>query len=482
MGKWTLGHHDEVLQSKMKNLVIGAVQRIKLEAGEPPISYETFVEGLDEGDSFTATLVEVLVKEMADRRTRTSQLDRRLISERTAKSLRMQAAPLHVYSSRRHNNRNRSGYTVADLVAEITDEEDEPTDTRDSQHVDTLWDGEGARLNTELYEAYVPTSYAAPSFAPSPQLLDRLRHSETTGDSDVGEPIVLPVSPRSVSPPLRSLSHRSGSRSHGTGIGASLSRSDSTRRPARSRTVDFNEFTARRRSSIRQTSQEQTQVRAEPEESTDGTWRFRLTRGGSLRDGQPPLASPSSAHTPAVVPAHLLLRGEIPRTLDTSEGHSDSNADLPSAASSSSSGPSSSQTWYALTTGQSTAVDDTNTLTTRRSSISDINEARRQVIAPRLRRGGIRPPETLLSRYASPAAFEAMPPSPPPPDLHPPPADSILNVLRHSRPEMSDTSREMLASFLGRREQPDGGSTSQLPTPRSVTPVLDPAEAHENPW
>ena len=40
----------------------GAVKRIKLEAGEAPIAYEAFVEELDEGDSFTATLIEVLVK------------------------------------------------------------------------------------------------------------------------------------------------------------------------------------------------------------------------------------------------------------------------------------------------------------------------------------------------------------------------------------------------------------------------------------
>jgi len=475
----------------------GAVKRINRESGEPPISYETFVEELDEGDSFTATLVDVLVKEMADRRTRTSFLDRRLISEHTAKSLRMQAAPLHVYSSRRHNGRFRSGYTVTDIVAEITDEEDEPTDARDSQHADALWDGEGARLNTELYEAYVPTSYAAPSYGRSPQLLDRLRPSNATplatGDSDVGEPIVLPISPRSISPPLRSLSHRSGSRSRGTGIGASLSRSDSIRRPARSRTVDFNEFTSRRRSSMRQTSQDQPQVRAEPEESTDGTWRFRLSRGGSLRDGQPPLASTSSVHTRAVVPAHYLSRPEVagsfPWAADTSEEPSDSNADLPSAASPSSSGPSSSQTWFALTAGQSTMpADEANTLTTRRSTISDINEARRQVIAPRLRRGGVRPPETLLSRYASPAALEVPErhgrrlSSPPRSDLHLPSTTSMVNMLRDNRPDVGDVTREMFVSLLGEPEEPEEGSTSQLPTPRSVTPIPDPVDARENPW
>ena len=414
---------------------------------------------------------------MADRRTRTSLLDRRLISERTAKSLRMQAAPIHVYSGRRHS-RFRSGYTVTDIVADVTDEEDDPVDTRVLPD-ETIWEAEGARLNTELYDAYAPAYIRSP-------VLERIRPpTETsplaTGESDVAEPIVLPVSPRSVSPPLHSLSHRSGLRSHGSGIGASLSRSDSIRRPARSRTVDFNEFTRRRRSSMRQDSHESNSVRAEAEDSADGTWRFRLSSSGSSRDSQPPLASPSSLRTPSVVPAQYLGRGHS--WADTAEAALESNTDLPSTASSSSSGPSSSQTWFALTAGQpATTVDEASTHSMRRSTISDIHEARRQVIAPRLRRGGVRPPETLLSRYASPAALEGRDvlPTSPPPFSRPP---SLIQVLRQQdAPEMDNPAREMLLNLLNEPEQLDGGSTSQLPTPRSVTPVPDPAETHENPW
>jgi hypothetical protein len=40
----------------------GAVKRSRLEKLEPSISYETFVEDLDPGDSFTTTLTELLVR------------------------------------------------------------------------------------------------------------------------------------------------------------------------------------------------------------------------------------------------------------------------------------------------------------------------------------------------------------------------------------------------------------------------------------
>ena len=40
----------------------GAVKRAKLEKVEPTITYEAFVEDLDRGDSFTTSLIEVLVK------------------------------------------------------------------------------------------------------------------------------------------------------------------------------------------------------------------------------------------------------------------------------------------------------------------------------------------------------------------------------------------------------------------------------------
>lgn len=361
-------------------------------------------------------------------------------------------------------------------MPDITDEEDDPTDARLPD--ETIWEAEGARLNTELYDAYAPAYVRSPG-------LDRTRPTETsplaTEESDIVEPTVLPVSPRSVSPPLRSLSHRSSLRSHGSSIGASLSRSDSLRRPARSRTVDFNQFTQRRRSSMRQDSNEPDSVRAEAEDSADGTWRFRLSRSGSSRNSQVPLASLSSLRTPSVVPAHYLGRG-YPWAADTAEAATEGNTD-PLNAASSSSGPSSSQTWFALTAGQPTPPgEEASTLSTRRSTISDIHEARRQVIAPRLRRGGIRPPETLLSRYASPAALEGRDdlPTSPPPFPHPP---SLIQVLRQQdAPELENPAREMLLNLLNEPELLDGGSTSQLPTPRSAIPTPAPTETHEAAW
>ena len=40
----------------------GALKRSKIEKSEPTITYEAFVEELDGGDSFTASLIDVLVK------------------------------------------------------------------------------------------------------------------------------------------------------------------------------------------------------------------------------------------------------------------------------------------------------------------------------------------------------------------------------------------------------------------------------------
>ena len=41
---------------------VGAIERSRKEKGEPTITYEAFVNEFDAGDSFTATLVDVLVK------------------------------------------------------------------------------------------------------------------------------------------------------------------------------------------------------------------------------------------------------------------------------------------------------------------------------------------------------------------------------------------------------------------------------------
>ncbi|KAI0080799.1 hypothetical protein K474DRAFT_98140 [Panus rudis PR-1116 ss-1] len=185
MGRWTLDHYDEVLRNKMKSLVNGACKRIQLEEGEPSISYEAFVENLDEGDSFTTSLIDILVREMAERRTRPEESDRRLISERTAKALRLQSTPLQVYRSRPYRTLNRrynpsfnpSDYLTAPPdVMELSDTEDDFGATTGANAV------EGARLPTELFDAY-STFHT---------LDGALSHS--------GEPAVIPTAGRPLTP------------------------------------------------------------------------------------------------------------------------------------------------------------------------------------------------------------------------------------------------------------------------------------------
>ena len=70
---------DDVLHFKIKNLVYvkdintftlplihdprsGAIKRSALEKTEPTINYESFVNELDTGDSFTTSLIDILVK------------------------------------------------------------------------------------------------------------------------------------------------------------------------------------------------------------------------------------------------------------------------------------------------------------------------------------------------------------------------------------------------------------------------------------
>ncbi|KAF8525285.1 hypothetical protein JB92DRAFT_2702520, partial [Gautieria morchelliformis] len=85
-------YYDQVLGSKLKSLVCGAIARANLEKDDPQaaptISYESFVQDLDHGDSFTTTLVDILVKELAERKARPSSPDRHMVAERTVISLR----------------------------------------------------------------------------------------------------------------------------------------------------------------------------------------------------------------------------------------------------------------------------------------------------------------------------------------------------------------------------------------------------------
>ncbi|KAI0044595.1 hypothetical protein FA95DRAFT_244359 [Auriscalpium vulgare] len=259
MGKWTGEYYDDVLGAKIKSLVAGAVKRSKLDKGEPSITYESFVEDLDPGDSFTTSITELLVKEMADRRTRQAAAERRLIADRTAKGLRLLAAPNRVHRDRsvRGLLGRRASLNLTDYLAAPPEEMDMDSETDAS--LDSLLDPEGARLNSELHEAYASPSYVSTEHAGPytsrarhfaarayrTQHAQAQGHAQPTSGHDDWATWMPPSTGAGAGwswPPAPS----------GPGS-ASLSRQPSIRRPpARSRTMDFHEFTTRRRSSTRE--------------------------------------------------------------------------------------------------------------------------------------------------------------------------------------------------------------------------------------
>ncbi|KAH9959189.1 hypothetical protein BC827DRAFT_1111645, partial [Russula dissimulans] len=148
----TTEYYDDVLGAKIKSLVSGALKRSKLEKLEPSISYETFVEDLDPGDSFTTTLTELLVREMAERRQRQTA-DRRLISDRTAKGLRTLAAPQRVYRDR--SGRGAAARRTLNLSDYLSVPPEEMDLDDDNDSMESIMDHsgaiEGARMNSDLY-------------------------------------------------------------------------------------------------------------------------------------------------------------------------------------------------------------------------------------------------------------------------------------------------------------------------------------------
>ncbi|EGO02102.1 hypothetical protein SERLA73DRAFT_120739 [Serpula lacrymans var. lacrymans S7.3] len=156
MGKWTVGYHDEVLRAKMKSLVSGAIKRSKLENAEPWISYDTFVEELDSGDSFTTSIIDILVKELAERHFRHNEADRGLIADRTALSLKRLSNPVRVYGAR-SDWRGVVGRRGVDLTEYLSAPPDQDEMDEDDEDVNVSYEPanggilEGARINSELH-------------------------------------------------------------------------------------------------------------------------------------------------------------------------------------------------------------------------------------------------------------------------------------------------------------------------------------------
>ncbi|KAF7355703.1 hypothetical protein MSAN_01488100 [Mycena sanguinolenta] len=369
MGRWTAEYQDTVFLSKLKGLVSGAIKRSKLEKGEPSISYKHFVEDLDAGDSFTTTVIDILVQELAERRLRSSPGDRRLIADRTAKSLRLLATPIRIYRERRNTGRravNLTEYLITPPEEMGMEDDDDEFETMLGRATMPSMP-EGARTSTsELFDAYYSPAWTTASAVrrslpvagpPTPALSD-----------DSSPPPGLPPPATGRVGNVWSLPPAAAS-----SLSLSLSRQPSIRRPTRSRTSDFHEFTAQRRSSTRDS-------RTADPGAGDESW------------------ARTSRSTRRFFPFSHQSRRHDSRAGNDTQG--DSAGEISDEALYLE--PESTVPFYSFPTPSTSSLNDDHPPETSEQRATSV---------PRLRRGGVRPPESLLLRRVSPA-LDIAPPSP----------------------------------------------------------------------
>jgi len=388
MGKWTAGYHDDVLASKIKGLVAGALKRSKIEKVEPTISYETFVEDLDSGDSFTTSLIEVLVKEVAERRTRQNVADRRLIADRTAKSLRLLATPVRVYRDRTFSrvSMGRRGVNLTDYLTtppEEMDMEEDETEYEGMLEADNVASSyiEGARVNSDLYDAYGTHSWSHPMGS---SLLRRSHPNYSAAlvarsDSPDGGSTI-----DSVLPPIETRRSNWGLPSNTllSNSGSTLTRQASIRRPIRSRTVDFNDFSTRRRSAYRSTADSEDPRSPDEFPNTLSPW----ASSGPISD-EPLGSNGARRFFPFSRRRHEMPPSVMP--------WSDIGASTSRPVS-----PPQSISYRPWRSGSGPPVlISASSFAEHEASLGE--EPDRSL--PRLRRGGLRAPESMLSRHASPS-------------------------------------------------------------------------------
>ncbi|KAJ8506887.1 hypothetical protein ONZ45_g10663 [Pleurotus djamor] len=378
MGKWSPEYHDDVLTTKMKTLVQGAITRMKLERQDTLISSETFVAELDTGDSFTTSMVDILVRELADRHSRPTSADRRLISDKTAKSLRQLGTCPRPYrdSTAGVRHQGRRNVHLTGYLASLPDEIDLDDDEEEFENM-YIGGMEGSRINSELFDAV-----GGPHFWAYPESRRLARsYSSVMSRSDETTPLVLPSLP---SPPSLSSSRSSWQTTNAppTTLPRHLRRV-----PARSRTGDFSDFTSRRRSIHRDApsyrSEEATGEHPPNESSstrtgsaTSGARRFfPFSR---TRRNEPSLTSVQSVTPPWPDDLEMLGYGTV--EFNGTAGHSP-----PSGA------------WFNIPTPIA------STSSQHDGAESDhLEEDAPPSNVPRLRRGTIRAPEALLARHSPP--------------------------------------------------------------------------------
>ncbi|KAI9453457.1 hypothetical protein BJY52DRAFT_1288907 [Lactarius psammicola] len=387
MGKWTSEYYDDVLGAKIKSLVSGAVKRSKLEKSEPSISYEAFVEDLDPGDSFTTMLTELLVRR---------------------KGLRTLAAPQRVYRDRGVRGlASRRSLNLTDYLV-VPPEEMELDDDNDSLESAV----EGARINYDLYDAYTnPNRLMCPHLSPPPP---HLRHVlRSTRRESWGT--LRDASPDAWGPPPPATA---------TAVPSAppLTRQPSIRRvPARSRTVDFTDFTSRRRSSGREGNNNATAGDAEADESAAQTTTTSASTFPPLNAmGMPPRRFfpsrrpelPWSPLPESTGSSTSINSSPSITNTGTGTGTATGAGAMPSTRSSPAPVPVPAPAPTAAPATAAHSQQPTDTPRDQRTFLSWLpssallslpppppTEPRSSPRAtPRLRRGGVRPPESLLPR------------------------------------------------------------------------------------
>ncbi|KZT62785.1 hypothetical protein CALCODRAFT_1113 [Calocera cornea HHB12733] len=352
MGKWTQLHVENVLVEKMRSLVQSVMQDIKHSEVDSPMSFDAFAEHLDISNHFVKQLVELMVMETADTRTRSRDGDSTQLSPRTLNKLQALSSHYHVterrprrFSTRRSEimppiNTDRIS-RIPDLTADgwtdVADELDQDEEMLDLSigHFPLATGSLAGRYDVMVPDGVDPETGVGRLRPATPPWEDVFPSSRTTE-------LPSSTSPTFDSRPLLRLRSDSSNPPPYSGPGAN--RLPSLRRPVRQRTVDFNEWTGRARASARRGQDT----------------RPRTASGDPVEDFV------------AGVPTHASYHAFMDTYRD---------------------GPSDSEDLE----GYTRALRPLRQSPASHDLLSSASAVRRNLMANRLRRGGVPPPENILN-------------------------------------------------------------------------------------
>jgi len=347
-----------------------------------------FVDELDEGDSFTASLMDILVKELADRRTRSHEADRHLICDSTAKGLRSLASTSSVYRPRTiPRYASRRSINLAEYLAVPPD----PMDLESGDHFNeedfvahpTGPPSRASREVRDFYDAYLGARLRSQTASSSREQSGEPPENNPADDAptNLQRPLMGWLSPRAET-----------RRSPSASSGPSLARQGPIRRATRSRTVDFNDFTSRRRLELRHNATDDSAPTLD-EYPAEGLAREELldfpsaeaalhARSLSAPTRRFEIHLPSWRHGAGSEDVSSTPWTEVPNTVsETSQLHTPRLTPL-------------SQLIEASRVLEPPVNYTSEAQSRLDESIRRIESAR--LTAPRLRRGGLRAPESLL--------------------------------------------------------------------------------------